>query len=261
MELQWDLASDIHIAFDDCTPYPVTEEQARLSLNRTHRWARESLEAHRRLMDTRRGNIPAQFLYGVVQGSVYEHLRVDSARTIDAMDFDGLAIGGAVGESKEEMRRVLTWTRPYLPEDKPLHLLGVGEIDDVFVLVSMGIDTFDCVQPTRLARMGRVLVSAQNSAANRSERESLGEANTIDITRRQYAEDVRPLEPGCRCAACRTYTRAYIHHLFHVKELLAYRLTTIHNLSCMVRLLSDIQNALEEGIALEDVRRRWVEGV
>lgn len=231
MQFQADLAADIHIAFDDCTPYPVTHEKAKKSMERTHLWASRSLAAHRQ-----------GALYGSIQGSVYEDLRTISAKYISNMDFHGIAIGGvSVGESKIEMRKVLDWVLPLLPDEKPRHLLGVGEIDDIFALVEAGVDTFDCVQPTRLARMGTLFV----------------EKSQIDITKSVFAVDMSPIEKGCSCYTCVTFTRAYVHHLFHVHELLAYRLATIHNLHFVHVLVENIRKSINEGLFLE-LKNKWV---
>ena len=151
---------------------------------------------------------------------MYEDLRKESAKYICSLDFDGIAIGGvAVGESKKQMEDVLSWVAPILPENKPRHLLGVGEIDDIFTLVSYGIDTFDCVGPTRLARMGLMYTKQAREFAYQ-----------IDIQKQIFAGDLRPIDTTCSCYTCRHVSRAYIHHLFHVRELLSYRLATIHNL-------------------------------
>lgn len=243
MQWQWQLGSDIHIAFDDCTPYPVTREKAIKSLARTHRWAERSLKEHKRIQN----NIlfkknSRQALYGSIQGSVYEDLRKESAKFISGMDVDGIAIGGvSVGESKKEMAKVLDWITPLLPENKPRHLLGVGEIDDIFTLVAHGIDTFDCVQPTRLARVGMLYIK-----------------NTyIDITKALFRNDFRPIAKDCTCYTCQNFTRAYVHHLFHVKELLGYRLATIHNLHFIHRLMDDIREAIRRDQFL-DLKREWL---
>jgi len=225
MEYQSILHSDIHIAFDDCTPFPVTHTQARKSMDRTHQWAKRSLVSHTQ-----------GALYGVIQGSVFEDLRKESAKTICAMDFDGIAIGGvSVGESKREMEDVLRWVSPFLPDNKPRHLLGVGEIDDIFTLISYGMDTFDCVQPTRLARMGRMYTINGD----------------IDITKKAYQKDCAPIDTQCSCYTCSHYSRAYMHHLFHVHELLGYRLATIHNLHFVQTLVSEIRASIENGSFLE----------
>ncbi len=231
MQWQAELGSDMHIAFDDCTPYPVTHEQAKASMERTHRWAKRSLAAHTQ-----------GALYGSIQGSVFEDLRKESAKFISSLDFDGIAIGGvSVGESKKEMVSVLSWVSPLLPPDKPRHLLGVGEVDDIFALVEAGMDTFDCVQPTRLARTGVLLVGNKQ----------------LDITKAVFADDTKPIEEGCACYACANFSRAYIHHLFHVRELLAYRLATIHNLFFMHALVGEIRKSIEQESFVE-LKKKWL---
>jgi len=249
MAWQWDLGSDIHIAFDDCTAYPVTRGAAEKSLARTHAWAVRSLTAHK-LLSSRLGSRvkpgmtkrPYQALYGSVQGSVYEDLRKASAKFVSSMDFDGIAIGGvSVGETKKEMVDVLDWVTPLLPDEKPRHLLGVGEIDDIFMMIEHGIDTFDCVQPTRLARVGTLY---EKRAA-------------IDITKSKYEKDFGPIEKNCVCYTCQHFTRAYVHHLFHVKELLGYRLASIHNLHFIHRLVDEIRVAIERDQFL-DCKAKWL---
>jgi queuine tRNA-ribosyltransferase len=257
MDLQWDLGSDIHIAFDDCTPYPVSREDAEKSMNRTHLWAVRSLDEHRKhegkrlKIGKKNSKIDTQYqaLYGSIQGSVYEDLRKKSAAFISDMDFDGIAIGGvSVGESKSDMNNVLDWVSPLLPSHKPRHLLGVGEIDDIFMLIEHGVDTFDCVQPTRLARMGFLYGKNRGSKVEeRSNKEGDGLRWTIDINKSIFSDDSRPIEPSCYCYTCTNFTRAYIHHLFHVRELLAYRLATIHNLHFVHHLVSDIRISIKEG--------------
>lgn len=252
MQHQWELGSDIHIAFDECTPYPATPAYARQAMDRTHRWATRSLSEHQRIWDIHNtAGKPYQALYGVVQGSVYEDLRRESAETIAAMDIDGIAIGGvSVGESKQEMQQVLTWVTPVLPEKKPRHLLGVGEIDDIFVLVEHGMDTFDCVQPTRLARMGKLYVRPGFGTDNRH-------AYMIDVTKKEFEKDTHPVSAGCECFTCRHFSKAYIHHLFRVRELLAYRLASIHNIHYVTNLVSQIRESLKEGTFLE-MKKRWL---
>lgn len=253
MEYQWALGSDIHIAFDDCTPYPVTYEQARISMERTHRWTRRCKAANatfkKGLTFSGEKVKPLenyQALYGSVQGSVYEDLRKESATFIAGMDFDGIAIGGvSVGETKKEMVDVLDWVVPLLPDEKPRHLLGVGEIDDIFALVERGMDTFDCVQPTRMARVGRVYVNTTNKKWE------------MDITKKKCAEDVRPIDENCACYTCQHFSRAYIHHLFRVKELLAYRLATMHNIHFINSLMEDIRQAIGDG-SLLDLTKQWL---
>ncbi len=256
MEWQWKLGSDIHIAFDDCTPYGVTHEKAEVSMERTHRWATRSLTASQKLkVESQKSGKLYQALYGSIQGSVYEDLRKESARFITGLDLDGIAIGGvAVGESKKEMVDVLDWVTPILPDGKPRHLLGVGEIDDIFVLVERGMDTFDCVFPTRTARMGLVFINPTNPSnlTNPSNKKY-----EIDITKARFSEDRGPIEEGCRCYTCVHFSRAYIHHLFHVRELLAYRLATIHNLWFVHRLMDEIRDAVSRGTLLE-LKNKWL---
>lgn len=274
MQHQWDLGSDIHIAFDDCTPYPATHEQAKKSMERTHRWAVRSLGEHNRLRHSERSEESLswseknsriregsfaplgmtvtrtyQALYGVIQGSTFEDLRKESAKFITSMDFDGIAIGGvSVGESKKEMVKVLTWVTPLLPSDKPRHLLGVGEIDDIFALVEHGMDIFDCVQSTRLARTGHIY-NAKCQMTNAKW--------AMDLTKKIYAEDEKPLEEGCKCYTCAHFTRAYLHHLFAVRELLAYRLATIHNIYFINTLMSDIRKSIVNNTFL-DLKEKWL---
>jgi queuine tRNA-ribosyltransferase len=263
MQWQWELGADIHIAFDDCTPYPVTHEQARLSMERTHRWAVRSLNEHKKLSSqfmvhakTSKKNAMNdeqstmnnyQALYGSIQGSVYEDLRRESASFISSLDTDGIAIGGvSVGETKEEMVHVLDWVTPLLPDEKPRHLLGVGEIDDIFALVERGVDTFDCVQPTRLARMGWLMVGRDMSANW-----------TLDITKKEFAAQEGPVDPTCACYTCSRFSRAYVHHLFRVRELLGYKLATIHNLFAMHALVNAIRQSIEDGSFLE-LKKQWL---
>jgi queuine tRNA-ribosyltransferase len=231
MDIQQILGSDIHIAFDECAPYPTTHEYAKNAMNRTHAWAKRSLAAHKQ-----------GALYGVIQGSVFEDLRVESTKFIRAMDFDGIAIGGvSVGESKREMVDVLDWVSPLLPDNKPRHLLGVGEIDDIFALVEHGVDTFDCVQPTRLARMG--ILYKKNGQ--------------LDITKSEFVEDTKAIERGCGCYSCKNFSRAYIHHLFHVRELLGYRLATIHNIFFIQSLVNEIRESIKTNSFLE-LKMKWL---
>jgi len=272
MQYQWTLGSDIHIAFDDCTPYGVTRKQAEKSLERTHQWAERSIIEHRRQKTESRGQKKLyQALYGSIQGSIFKDLREKSAKFITSLPFDGYAVGGvAVGESKEEMRNVLKWVSPLLPACKPHHLLGVGEIDDIFTLVEHGIDTFDCVQPTRLARMGRVYCHRDpERSRGRSDLYNrdcfvLPQSGTprndkqyeIDILKSEFASDMKPIEKRCGCYTCKHFTRAYLHHLFKVRELLGYRLATIHNIAFINRLMSEIRLAIGEG-SLVALKEKW----
>lgn len=254
--IQKKLGADIILCFDECTYYPATYEYTKSAMEKTHSWALRCLKtAQGKPFDYVQGklskNNSKQALYGIVQGGVYQDLRVESAKFIGSLPFDGIAIGGvAVGESKKEMRDVLDWTIPILPPEKPRHLLGVGEIDDIFEIIARGIDTFDCVMPTRLGRMGQGLLRTKNS-------ELRTQKWTIDITKLQYASDNKPLENACQCYTCRNFSRAYINHLFRMKELLAYRLLTIHNLFFVNNLVCKIRLAIEKN-EFEKMRKKWL---
>ena len=248
MQLQWQLGSDIHIAFDECAPYPSTHENAKEALNRTHAWARRCVVENHKLRITNY-NRTFQALYGVVQGGIYRDLREQSADYISSLDIDGIAIGGvSVGESKQEMRDVCDWVIPRLPDDKPRHLLGVGEIDDIFEVIERGVDTFDCVQPTRLARMGILFCS--NYPKNTKKYQ-------FDIARKIYADAVEPIDKNCSCYTCTHFSRGYIHHLFRVRELLGYRLATIHNLQFINQLLKSISRSIQSG-NYQDFKRNFL---
>lgn len=234
IEIQQKLGADIMVAFDECAPYPVDHGYALMAMKRTHRWAIRSSK-------TARANKTAknqQFLFGVVQGSVYKDLREESARFISDLPFDGIAIGGvAVGEKKQEMYQVLDWVMPILPKTKPVHLLGVGEIDDIFEAVEKGVDMFDCVMPTRLGRMGRILtLNVKHQTSN----------FTYDITKAEFTKDFQPPDPECDCFVCKNFSRAYLNHLFRTRELLAYRLATYHNLYFIESLFAKIRKAIKK---------------
>lgn len=242
IEVQTILGADIMIAFDECTFYPASQEYAALAMERTHRWALRSLKQAEKRRDY-------QALYGVIQGGVYQFLRQTSAQYINSLGFEGIAIGGvSVGESKKEMKNVLDWTIPFLAEEKPRHLLGVGEIDDIFSLVERGVDSFDCVMPTRLARMGFVLISPQ--------RKFLKKKPILDLNKAIFSQDKKPIDSNCSCFVCQNYSRAYLNHLFKTKELLAYRLATYHNLWFVERLMDKIREAIKQNQFL-DLKKQW----
>ncbi|MDA8235964.1 MAG: tRNA guanosine(34) transglycosylase Tgt [Clostridia bacterium] len=222
VEIQMNLGSDIIMAFDECTPYPCTHEYARNSLERTTRWAQRCKRAHTR---------EDQALFGIVQGGGFRDLREQSAKEIVDLDFLGYAIGGlSVGEPKAVMYEVLDYTVPLLPEDKARYLMGVGSPDCLLEGVSRGIDMFDCVLPTRIARNGTAMTSQ----------------GKVVIKNAAYTRDYSPLDPECGCYTCRTYTRAYLRHLFKAEEILALRLFTIHNLYFLLRLMENIRAAIME---------------
>ncbi len=246
IQIQKKLGADLIVAFDECAPHPSTEEYTRGAMVRTHNWLLRCIEEFKNPETT----FFKQYFYGVIQGGVYESLRKESAQFIAAQDTDGIAIGGvSVGESKKEMRQVLEWVHPHLPDDKPRHLLGIGEVDDIFDAVEMGMDTFDCVIPTRFGRYGIVFVSPSIGNVKNKFR--------MDLNRTVFASDNQPLDPNCTCLTCKNYTRAYIHHLFKVEELLAYRLASYHNVHFLVHLTKKIRQSLLDGNFAE-FKKQWM---
>ena len=248
IEVQQKLGADMMIAFDECASYPTTYRYARVAMERTHRWALRSLKATQGEPSKRK-----QFLFGVIQGSIYKDLREESAQFIASKNFDGLAIGGvAVGESKKEMAQVLNWVMPILAKDsrsQPIHLLGVGEIDDIFAAVERGVDMMDCVMPTRLGRMGWILTKNLKLKTKDFKH---------DITKAEFTKDAKSPDPECQCFVCRNFTRAYLNHLFRAKELLAYRLATYHNLYFMEQLFAKIREAIKKKEFLR-LKKEWLD--
>jgi queuine tRNA-ribosyltransferase len=216
------------MAFDECVPYPADYEYTRKSMERTTRWAARCKEAHK--------NPETQGLFGIVQGGMYKDLRKISAEQLVEMDFPGYAVGGlSVGEPAELMYDILENTTPYMPENKPRYLMGVGTPDYLIEAVLRGIDMCDCVLPTRIARNGTALTS-------------IGKVVVRNAT---YERDWTPLDPNCDCYTCKNYTRGYIRHLVKCDEILGARLITIHNLRFLVRLMEDVRKAIEEDRLLE----------
>jgi queuine tRNA-ribosyltransferase len=222
MKIQHMLGSDITMIFDECTPFPATHEVAAESMRLSLRWAKRSKDA----FIEREG----YGLFGIVQGSVYEDLRLESAKALTDMNFDGMAIGGlAVGEGQELMFQTLDYTTHALPEDKPRYLMGVGKPSDIVGAVMRGVDMFDCVIPTRSGRNAQAFTRNGN----------------INIKNARFAEDDSPLDDKCKCPACRDHTRAYIHHLVKAKEMLGAMLMTWHNLQYYQDLMTDIRAHIE----------------
>lgn len=253
LEIQRNLGADIILPLDDCTSYPVTQKRAEESMRRTNRWEEEAIERYQS------SKFKDQSLYGIIQGSVYEDLRKESAKFIGSLPFSGFAIGGvSVGETKKEMKNVLDWTIPHLPDYKQRHLLGVGELDDIFVAIEAGIDTFDCVMPTRIARMGHVLLRNTTDKPNNRLTEKLQKRYELDINKSEFKEDVKPLDPNCSCYVCKNYSRAYIHHLFKARELLAYRLATFHNVYFIHNLVREIRESIASN-TFNKLKKKWLE--
>ncbi|CAG5092475.1 MAG: tRNA-guanine(34) transglycosylase [Thermobacillus sp.] len=232
-EIQNALGSDIMMAFDECPPYPADYDYVKQSVERTSRWAERCLKAHARPDD--------QGLFAIVQGGMYEDLRRQSAADLTSLDFPGYAIGGlSVGEPKDVMYEVLDYTVPLLPADKPRYLMGVGSPDALIEGSIRGIDMFDCVLPTRIARNGTCMTSR----------------GRLVVRNARYAEDFGPLDPACDCYTCRNYSRAYIRHLIKADETFGIRLTTIHNLHFLLKLMQDVRQAIMEDRLL-DFRDRF----
>lgn len=228
IKIQNALGSDIMMAFDECPPYPAEREYFKQSLERTTRWAERSLKAHQRPND--------QALFGIVQGGMYKDLREQSAKEITSLDFPGYAVGGlSVGEPKDMMYEVLEYTTSLLPENKPRYLMGVGDPESLFEGVIRGIDMFDCVLPTRIARNGTTMTSQ----------------GRLVVRNAKYARDFGPIDPVCGCYTCQNYSRAYVRHLLKADEIFGLRLTSYHNLYFLLELMKKIREAIMEDRLLE----------
>jgi queuine tRNA-ribosyltransferase len=229
MEVQAALGSDIALAFDECTPFHVERDYTARSMERTHRWLDRCVAWHR-------DHAPAgQLLFGIVQGGVHEDLRAESTAYVAGAGVDGIAIGGSLGDSKEQIREVVGWSLRGLPDERPRHLLGIGDVDDLVHAVAAGIDSFDCATPTRLARHGTALVP---DAASRWR---------LDLAKSANQTSREPIDAECPCPACREHTRAYLHYLVRAGELTGKRLVTLHNLTFMERLMRGMREAIAAG--------------
>jgi queuine tRNA-ribosyltransferase len=234
MDIQQALGSDIAMAFDVCSPYPCDWETAKKNMEITHRWAERCKQHHTR---------EDQALFGIVQGAFYKDLRIESAKALADMDFIGYGIGGlSVGEPKPIMYDMLDALVPYLPDNKPHYLMGVGTPDCLIEGVIRGVDMFDCVLATRIARNGTVFTKH----------------GRMVIRNAEYAHDFRPIEEDCDCYACKNHTRAYIRHLFKAGEITAGRLASIHNLRFLIHLMEQIREAIREDRFL-DFRKEFFE--
>lgn len=223
MEIENNLGADIMMAFDECAPYPADRDYVKQSLERTTRWAKRCKAAHK--------NEESQALFGIVQGGVYRELREQSVKELLAIDFPGYGIGGlSVGEPKELMYEVLDYTVPMLPEGKPRYLMGVGSPDALLEGVLRGVDMFDCVLPTRIARNGTAMTSQ----------------GKVVIKNAKHTHDFTPLDPHCDCYCCRNYSKAYLRHLYKAGEILSARLLSIHNLHFLLHLMENIRTAIQE---------------
>ena len=244
MQIQSNLASTIAMAFDECPSSRADRDYVQASVNRTARWLKRCKEEMARLNSLEDTINKNQLLFGINQGAVYEDIRISHAQEIAEMDLDGYAVGGlAVGESHEEMYRILDEVVPHLPQNKPTYLMGVGTPSNILEAVSRGVDFFDCVYPSRNGRHGHVYTSQ-------------GKRNLFNA---RYELDSRPIEEGCQCPACRHYSRAYIRHLLKAKEMLGMRLCVLHNLYFYNHMMEEIRQALEQG-RFEAYKKEKLEG-
>lgn len=243
MEIQRNIGTDLVVVLDECTPYHSDKKYTEKSMLRSHRWEKRSLDEFI-MYDS-----GAQALYGIVQGGVYPDLRKVSAEFVNENPFFATAIGGTLGASKSQMYDVVEIAMEYLIRSRPIHLLGIGGICDIFHGVRMGIDTFDCVHPTRIARHGGALVK-------RNYRDDKCREH-INLKRAEYANDDTPIEIDCDCPTCRLFSKAYLHYLIKANELLALHAITIHNIRFMNRLMEDIREGLLQD-NLDEVEKKWV---
>lgn len=239
IQIQRKLGADLIYQFDECTPYNVEEAYTRESMYRSHRWGERSL------VEFERTDNGMQALYGIVQGGVYKDLRDESCAWTKEKPFFGTAIGGCLGGSKEEFYEITGWCMPQIHQDRPVHLLGIGMIRDIFQCVRLGIDTFDCVHPTRLARHGTALMKG------------VGERTQINMKNAQFRNDHSPLDANSPLAASREFSKAYVHHLIREKESLGIQILAQHNVSVMNQLMREIRAAVSAG-SLDSLEKEWI---
>ncbi len=255
MEFQRQIGADINMAFDECTYYPSTHKYAEKAMERTHRWLERCIKyvGAQFIAPKNKGLINQtptrkQYLYGVIQGGTFEDLRKKSAEFVVSQNTPGVAIGGvSVGETKKEMREQVKWVSDYLPKDRPVHLLGVGQIDDIIDLVKYGVDTFDCVEPTRLARMGTLYKISNIKSQITNKYQIINnkiQNEEINITKTIYRNNFEKVDEDCNCYVCQNFTKSYLHHLFKQREILGYTLATFHNLWVMEKLFEEIREMI-----------------
>lgn len=240
IRVQRKLGADLIVQLDECTPFHVDRTYTAQSMALSHRWGDRSLA------EFARGDDGTQALYGIIQGGVYPDLRKESAEYTRDRPFFGTAVGGSLGARRDQMMEVVSWCMPHVAEKRPVHLLGIGGIPDILAAVRLGIDTFDCVSPTRIARHGWALHKGGGESGNR-----------INLRNARFRHDSRPLDESCDCATCERFSRAYIHHLARAGEPLAGVLVTQHNVRTMTRLMADIRAAIPEG-RLDAVDAAWL---
>ncbi|MEM1120894.1 MAG: tRNA guanosine(34) transglycosylase Tgt [Bacteroidota bacterium] len=239
IDVQRKLGADMILVLDECTPFHVDKRYTEKSMELSHRWAKRSLE------EFKRGHDGRQSLYGIVQGGVYEDLRLRSSQFVSDQPFFGHAIGGSLGANKAQMYEVVDFAMAGLSKSRPIHLLGIGGVADIWENVAKGIDTFDCVSPTRIARHGWALVRTADKYR-------------LNLLNAKFKEDERPIDPECDCSTCQNYSRAYIRYLFKAKELQGMHLLVAHNIRFMMRLLESIRTAIKNDNYLE-AKKAWLQ--
>ncbi|PDV97331.1 tRNA guanosine(34) transglycosylase Tgt [Candidatus Chloroploca asiatica] len=244
IQVQHGIGGDIILAFDELPPFRAGYDYTRESLARTHRWAERCLTTHRERDPGALPN-PDQRLFGIVHGGVFPDLRQASAEHIGAMGFDGLCIGGSLGADKSQIYEVVAMTVPHMPDGLARHLLGIGDVDDLFEGVARGIDMFDCVSPTRLGRHGTALIRDPSRRWK------------LNVLNAPLREDDAPLQEGCRCYACQHFSRAYIHYLYRAKEILGLRLVSLHNVAFLLDLMAEVRAAVAAG-SFADLYAAWM---
>ena len=240
IKIQEKLGADMILALDECTSPLSNKEYTKKSMERTHKWAKKCLDIHK----------TNQAIVGIIQGGHWKDLREKSSNYIASLDFDGYAIGGSLGKSKKDMYNILDWVIPNLPRDKPRHLLGIGVVEDIFASVERGIDLFDCVSPTRIARSGYSHINPTHGTKKNKYR--------IRITSSKYKSDISPLDPNCKCKICENYSKAYVNHLLKTNEILGYNLISYHNLFFMLELMREIRSSIDEN-SFHELKRKWIE--
>ncbi len=276
MQIQRKLGADLIFAFDECLSIDADYETTKKSMERTHRWAERSLKEFKKLNKedfeqphetidvkskpksskivlnsfSKQSKDKKQALYGIVQGGRFLDLREKSAKFISSLRFDAIGIGSTFGDPKEESRKIVEHTLKFIPIEKTKHLLGIGAVEDIFTYVEQGIDTFDCVLPTRLARVGYIFIRPESGG-------KLENKFRYRVTTFKFKSDKKPLDSHCGCYVCKNFSRAYLHHLFKAEELLSYTLATYHNLYFFNRMMREIREAIERD-RFRELKRKWV---
>lgn len=243
IQIQRALGADLIFSFDQCISADASFEEAKKAMEKTHRWTERSLAEHKK-------NPTHQFFYGIVQGGLFKELRQESARFISSLDIDALAIGSIFGDPREKSREMMEWVMNILPKDKTVHALGIGGVENIFDYVALGIDTFDCVLPTRLGRFGYAYILPESGG-------NLGNKFRYRVLHEKYKEDNSPLDKNCYCYTCKNFSRGYIRHLAKADELLFHTLITYHNLWFFCRLMKEIRWAITKNQFVE-MKKKWL---